>query len=189
MLLLLTSLLFIFGCSCNNQYFLEHSPRKIQEFIHWYAPIFLTTRNGVFYGSLYVTLSLWFSRKQWHMPPLLAAAGSLIFLGVMYKEVSTFSNANMVFSAVPTVVCLVELAMGLKGNSSRFFLFLREQSQWIYFSHYYFIHLFSWTIHYNPLPMTKKNIMLSVLVPMFLFTFFISFLSHRQHGQWLRKLI
>ena len=121
MLLLLTSLLFIFGCSCNNQYFLEHSPRKIQEFIHWYAPIFLTTRNGVFYGSLYVTLGLWFSRKQWHMPPLLAAAGSLIFLGVMYKEVSTFSNANMVFSAVPTVVCLVELAMGLKGNSSRFF--------------------------------------------------------------------
>ena len=189
MLLLLTSLLFIFGCSCNNQYFLEHSPRKIQEFIHWYAPIFLTTRNGVFYGSLYVTLGLWFSRKQWHMPPLLAAAGSLIFLGVMYKEVSTFYNANMVFSAVPTVVCLVELAMGLKGTSSRFFLFLREQSQWIYFSHYYFIHLFSWTIHYNPLPMTKKNIMLSVLVPMFLFTFFISFLSHRQHGQWLRKLI
>lgn len=189
MLLLLTSLLFIFGCSCNNQYFLEHSPRKIQEFIHWYAPIFLTTRNGVFYGSLYVTLGLWFSRKQWHMPPLLAAAGSLIFLGVMYKEVSTFSNANMVFSAVPTVVCLVELAMGLKGTSSRFFLFLREQSQWIYFSHYYFIHLFSWTIHYNPLPMTPKNIMLSVLVPMFLFTFFISFLSHRQHGQWLRKLI
>lgn len=189
MLLLLTSLLFIFGCSCNNQYFLEHSPRKIQEFIHWYAPIFLTTRNGLFYGSLYVTLGLWFSRKQWHMPPLLAAAGSLIFLGVMYKEVSTFSNANMVFSAVPTVVCLVELAMGLKGTSSRFFLFLREQSQWIYFSHYYFIHLFSWTIHYNPLPMTPKNIMLSVLVPMFLFTFFISFLSHRQHGQWLRKLI
>lgn len=189
MLLLLTSLLFIFGCSCNNQYFLEHSPRKIQEFIHWYAPIFLTTRNGVFYGSLYVTLGLWFSRKQWHMPPLLAAAGSLIFLGVMYKEVSTFYNANMVFSAVPTVVCLVELAMGLKGTSSRFFLFLREQSQWIYFSHYYFIHLFSWTIHYNPLPMTQKNIMLSVLVPMFLFTFFISFLSHRQHGQWLRKLI
>lgn len=189
MLLLLTSLLFIFGCSCNNQYFLEHSPRKIQEFIHWYAPVFLTTRNGLFYGSLYVTLGLWFSRKQWHMPPLLAAAGSLIFLGVMYKEVSTFSNANMVFSAVPTVVCLVELAMGLKGNSSRFFLFLREQSQWIYFSHYYFIHLFSWTIHYNPLPMTQKNIMLSVLVPMFLFTFFISFLSHRQHGQWLRKLI
>ena len=189
MLLLLTSLLFIFGCSCNNQYFLEHSPRKIQEFIHWYAPIFLTTRNGLFYGSLYVTLGLWFSKKQWHMPPLLAAAGSLIFLGVMYKEVSTFSNANMVFSAVPTVVCLVELAMGLKGTSSRFFLFLREQSQWIYFSHYYFIHLFSWTIHYNPLPMTQKNIMLSVLVPMFLFTFFISFLSHRQHGQWLRKLI
>lgn len=189
MLLLLTSLLFIFGCSCNNQYFLEHSPRKIQEFIHWYAPIFLTTRNGVFYGSLYVTLGLWFSKKQWHMPPLLAATGSLIFLGVMYKEISTFSNANMVFSAVPTVVCLVELAMGLKGTSSRFFLFLREQSQWIYFSHYYFIHLFSWTIHYNPLPMTPKNIMLSVLVPMFLFTFFISFLSHRQHGQWLRKLI
>lgn len=189
MILLLTAVLFIFGCSCNNQYFLEHSPQKVQDFIHWYAPIFLTTRNGIFYGSLYVAIGFWFSRKQWHMPLPLAAAGSIIFLGIMYKEVSTFLNANMVFSAVPAAICLVELAMGFMGSSSPFFHFLREQSEWVYFAHYYFIHIFSWTIHYNPLPMTKTNIMLSVLVPMFLFTFLISFLSHRKHGKWLRGLI
>lgn len=74
-------------------------------------------------------------------------------------------------------------------NLFQIFPFLREQSEWIYFSHYYFIHLFTWTIHYNPLPMTKTNIMLSVLVPMFLFTLLISFLSHRKHGKWLRALI
>lgn len=142
-----------------------------------------------FYGSFYVALGAWSAKRERHLSPVPAALGSLFFLSVMYIEVSLCSNANMVLSAAPAVVCLTELALNLTGTGSRFFLFLREQSEWIYFSHYYFIHLFTWTIHYNPLPMTKTNIMLSVLVPMFLFTLLISFLSHRKHGKWLRALI
>ena len=193
MLLLFTGILFILGCICDNRVLLEHTPETLQAilqaFVRWYTPRFMTMRNGVFYGSFYVALGAWSAKRERYLSPVPAALGSLFFLSVMYIEVSLCSNANMVLSAAPAVVCLTELALNLTGTGSRFFLFLREQSEWIYFSHYYFIHLFTWTIHYNPLPMTKTNIMLSVLVPMFLFTLLISFLSHRKHGKWLRALI
>lgn len=53
MLLVLAGALFVFGCICDNWYFTERAPMKIQEFVWWYAPKFVTMRNGLFYGSFY----------------------------------------------------------------------------------------------------------------------------------------
>ena len=114
MLLVLAGALFVFGCICDNWYFTERAPMKIQEFVWWYAPKFVTMRNGLFYGSFYLALGLWFSRKTWCMPVLLSLGGSVLFLALMYKEVATCFNTNMVFTAAPAAVCLTELA---KTNS------------------------------------------------------------------------
>ncbi len=189
MLLLLTGALFVFGCVCDNWYFTERAPMKIQEFVWWYAPKFVTMRNGVFYGSFYVALGLWFSRKNTRMPFLAAAAGSALFVGLMYKEVSTCYNTNMVFTAAPAAVFLTELAMRFAGSYSRFFVTLREMSEWIYFSHFYFFYFFSWTIKWNPLPLTKQNITLCIFGPMLVFALLVSLLSHWKKGQWLRRFI
>ena len=113
MLLVLAGALFVFGCICDNWYFTERAPMKIQEFVWWYAPKFVTMRNGLFYGSFYLALGLWFSRKTWCMPVLLSLGGSVLFLALMYKEVATCFNTNMVFTAAPAAVCLTELAMRL----------------------------------------------------------------------------
>lgn len=149
----------------------------------------MTMRNGVFYGSFYVALGAWSAKRERHLSPVPAALGSLFFLSVMYIEVSLCLQCQYGIISSTCRRLPYRTGLNLTGTGSRFFLFLREQSEWIYFSHYYFIHLFTWTIHYNPLPMTKTNIMLSVLVSMFLFTLLISFLSHRKHGKWLRALI
>ena len=188
-LLVLTGVLFVFGCICDNWYFTERAPMKIQEFVWWYAPKFVTMRNGLFYGSFYLTLGLWFSRKTWRMPVLLSLGSSVVFLILMYKEVSTCFNTNMVFTAAPAAVCLTELFMGFAGAYSRFFVILREMSEWIYFSHFYFFYFFSWTVKWNPLPLTKQNITLCFFVPMLLFALLVSLLSHREKGKWLRKFI
>ena len=71
--------------------------------------------------QFYLTLGLWFSRKTWRMPVLLSLGGSVVFLILMYKEVSTCFNTNMVFTAAPAAVCLTELFMGFAGAYSRFF--------------------------------------------------------------------
>ena len=136
MLLVLAGALFVFGCICDNWYFTERAPMKIQEFVWWYAPKFVTMRNGLFYGSFYLALGLWFSRKTWCMPVLLSLGGSVLFLALMYKEVATCFNTNMVFTAAPAAVCLTELAMRFRGGYSRFFVTLREMSEWVYFSHF-----------------------------------------------------
>ena len=164
MLLVLAGALFVFGCICDNWYFTERAPMKIQEFVWWYAPKFVTMRNGLFYGSFYLALGLWFSRKTWCMPVLLSLGGSVLFLALMYKEVATCFNTNMVFTAAPAAVCLTELAMRLRGGYSRFFVTLREMSEWVYFSHFYFFYFFSWTVKWNPLPLTKQNITLCIFV-------------------------
>ena len=189
MLLILTGALFVFGCICDNWYFTERAPMKIQEFVWWYAPKFVTMRNGLFYGSFYLALGLWFSRKTWRMPVLFSLGGSVVFLALMYKEVSTCFNTNMVFTAAPAAVCLTEFFMGFTGTGARFFVTLREMSEWVYFSHFYFFYFFSWTVKWNPLPLTKQNITLCIFVPMLLFALLASVLSHRESGKWLRKCI
>lgn len=52
MLLVLAGALFVFGCICDNWYFTERAPMKIQEFVWWYAPKFVTMRNGLFLRKL-----------------------------------------------------------------------------------------------------------------------------------------
>ena len=189
MLLILTGALFVFGCICDNWYFTQQAPMKIQEFVWWYAPKFVTMRNGLFYGSFYLALGLWFSRKTRRMPVLLALAGSLASLALMYKEVSTCFNTNMVFSAAPAAFFLTDLFMRAEGGYSRFFVTLRKMSEWVYFSHFYFFYFFSWTVKWNPLPLTEKNIALCIFVPMLLFAWLVSVLSGRERFSWLGKLI
>lgn len=189
LILTLTGILFFIGCIGDNWYFTERAPMKFQEFIWWYAPKFVTMRNGVFYGSFYLALGLWFSKKTWKMPVWMSAVGSVLFIGLMYKEVSTCFNTNMVFTAAPAAVCLTELAMRVQGSYSRFFVALREMSEWIYFSHFYFFYFFSWTVKWNPLPLTKQNITLCIFLPMTLFALVMSLLSHRESGKWIRNLI
>lgn len=123
------------------------------------------------------------------MPVLHFTGGSVLFLALMYKEVSTCFNTNMVFTAAPAAVCLTELAMRFRGGYSRFFVTLREMSEWVYFSHFYFFYFFSWTVKWNPLPLTKQNITLCIFVPMLLFALLVSMMSHRESGRWIRKFI
>ena len=189
LLLILTGALFVFGCICDNWYFTERAPMKIQEFVWWYAPKFVTMRNGLFYGSFYLAVGLWFSRKKRQLPFLLSLGLSAAFLFLMYKEVSVCFNTNMVFSAAPAAIFLTETFMRFQGASLRFFTLLREMSEWVYLSHFYFFYFFSWTTKRNPLPLTEKNIALCIFVPMLFFALLMSLWSHRESGKWIRGLI
>lgn len=189
MLLSFTGILFVLGWIGDNRIIREHAPQIFQDFVSWYTPIFMTMRNGVFYGSFYVALGAWIAGRSRRMSTGTAILGGLLFLIIMYKEASVCSNANIVLSAAPTVFCITELALRFNGKANAAFLFLREQSEWIYFLHYYFIYIFSWTVKYNPLPINEVSVMLSVLVPMLLCTLIVQYFSHKGYGSWLRALI
>ena len=66
---------------------------------------------------------------------------------------------------------------------------LREMSQWIYLTHVYFLYIFSWTVKWNPLPLTKKGITVSVFAPMLVCCGCLVALSERRAFKWLKNMI
>lgn len=188
-ILIITGILFVMGCIGDNWYFTQYLPVKWQQMIYTYGQYFMTMRNGVFYGSFYVCLGLLFARKKWQLPLWVAAAGSLVFLYIAYREVRHCQNINMVFSAAPAACCMVETALGLRLKDRKLYPRLRGMSEWIYLSHFYFFYVFSWTAPWNPVPLTERNIALFIFVPMVLFAWCMACLAERERFAWIRKLI
>ncbi len=186
-ILAITGALFVVGCICDNWYFTQKAPMIFQEFVWWYAPKFMTARNGIFYGSFYVALGLWLSKKNWHMPALLSASLSVIFLALMYKEVTHCFNTNMVFMAAPAAVCITELSLSLNVVKSYIFTILRRMSAWIYFLHMYFLYAFGLTAIWYPMQLTTRNITICLLTEILTFSLLISLLQSKI--KWLGKLI
>ncbi len=188
-ILLVTGILFCVGCLGDNWYYTERLPMKFQEFIWWYAPRFITMRNGVFYGSFYVGLGLWFAQRKHRLPIWAAASGAAVFILLMYKEVTRCSITNMAFSAAPAAVCLVELFMRIQLRERRLYPRLRDMSEWIYLTHFYFFYFFSWTVGWNPVPLTEQNIVLMILAPMLVFAWVMAVLAEKKSFRWVKKLI
>ncbi len=187
--LLVTGLLFVAGCLGDNWYYTERLPMWFQQWVAWYAPRFVTMRNGIFYGSFYVCLGLVFARKKWRLPFAVSVLGALLSAYLMYQEVKRCSITNMAFFAVPTAYCLVDGAMAVPFPDWKLFPRLRGVSEWIYFSHFYFFYVFSWTAHLIPVPLTERNIALIIFVPMLVVCWCIVLLSERERMGWLKKMI
>lgn len=188
-ILFLTGILFVMGCVGDNWYFTQYLPLKWQQLIYAYGQWFMTMRNGVFYGSFYVCLGLLIAKKRRQLPVWAAAAGSLVFLYVAYREARHCQNINMLFSAAPAAYCMVEMALQLRLKDRKLYPRLRAMSEWVYLSHFYFFYIFSWTAPWNPVRLTERNIALFIFVPMLVFAWGMACMAERKRFQWIRKLI
>lgn len=185
--LIVTGALFLAGCLGDNWYFTAMLPQKIQNLIYLYGQHCMTMRNGIFYGSFYVCLGLVFAKKTRNLLFLVSFALAVFFCWVMKKEVTHCGNINIVISAAPTAFFLTESALSLRLPDWKLFTRLRAMSEWVYLSHFYFFYFFSWTAKINPLPLTEKNIMLCIFIPMLIFAWGMACLGERR--TWVRKLI
>ncbi|MDD3254072.1 MAG: acyltransferase [Lachnospiraceae bacterium] len=188
-MLIVTGLLFVAGCIGDNWYFNQQIPMKLQQVLFWYLEHFVTMRNGVFYGSFYVCLGLLFAQKKWRLPSLISAAGAILSIWLMYREVVRCSNTNMVFFAVPAAYFLMEFALSLQWKDRNCYPRLRGMSEWIYLFHFYIFYIFSWTAKMNPIPLTERNIALMVLIPLIAFSWCMVRLSEWKGFGWLKKMI
>lgn len=154
-----------------------------------YNKYFLTMRNGLFYGTFYVSVGLWFAKHTWRPNRYLAAAGAVFFIALMYFEIFRIHNTNIIITAAPAVICLFVAASAVEGKPRPIYRRLRAMSVWIYFSHFYFFYFFSWTRQWNPFPMTNKTIMIMVLGAIILFAWIVTRLSEYSPFKWLKTLI
>ncbi|MCD8083029.1 MAG: acyltransferase [Clostridiales bacterium] len=187
LVLVATGILFAMGCIGDNWYFTQFLPFRLQQIIYNYGQIFITMRNGVFYGSFYVALGLLFAKKKWQLPFALSAVGTVCFLYVMYREARHCSNINMVVTAAPTAFLLVEAALKVDARPWAIYSRLRAMSEWIYLSHFYFFYFFSWSAKNIPFALTEFRIMCVIFVPMVAFAYLMARLAERY--RWIGRLI
>lgn len=182
-------LLFCAGYIGNNVYFNQNLPLNLRQLLELYNQYFITTRNGVFYGTFFVAMGLWLAKSKRQVPFYPALSGFIVSVILMYLEVKRFGNINMVMAAAPAVFFMISAALHVTWNDRKLYPRLRGLSQWIYLSHYYFIHLFSLTAKWNPLPLTKKGIMISVFAPMMVFCILMVWLSEKKGFSRLKNLV
>lgn len=186
-------LLFLCGYLMDNWYYNCRFPESLQTLALTYRKFFITPRNGIFYGIFYVALGFFFAKSDWRLPFSLSVFGSIFFIGCMYLEVTKItdagSNTNFVFFAAPAAYCLFTAASALTLQPRKLYPRLRNMSEWIYLSHFYFFYFLTWTAKWNPIPFTSKSVTAMILGAVLLFAAIMSFWSDHKSGQWLKKLI
>ena len=139
-IVLIGALLFIAGTVIDNWFYNQYLPGFLQTFSGWYSSVFITARNGLFYGVFFVALGLWFYENE-GLPDVKTCL--LIFVPSMilfYFEAKICRVVNMAFCSAPAAFALTALAMKWKGTERKpLFIFLRKSSEWIYYLHIWII--------------------------------------------------
>lgn len=187
------TVLLICGYLGDNWYYNQNFPQQLQELLLKYREIFLTPRNGIFYGFFYLALGLMFAKTAWRLPAWCASAGFCFFVWCMYKEVMKISdagsNTNFVLFAAPAAYCLFTAASAMNWKPRKLYSRLRGMSEWIYLSHFYFFHILVWTRQWNPIPFNSKTITAMIIGAVLIFSWCMVRLSETKCGAWLKKLI
>lgn len=181
------------GYLVDNWYFNRKFPELIKTIVTHYRHLFITPRNGIFYGMFYIALGLLFAKTTWRMPTWCASVGTIFFIWCMYKEVMRItdagSNTNFVFFAAPAACCLFTAASAMEWKPRKLYPRLRGMSEWIYLSHYYFFHIMGWTQGWNPIVFTSKTITAMIMSSVLVFSAVMVLWTERESGKWLKKLI
>lgn len=182
-------LLFAAGTVADNWYFNQRLPMFWQEVLSINSHYFITVRNGVFYGIFFVALGLMFAKTAWRPPWLASLAGAAVCLGAAYWEASRFYETNFVFMMAPSAYFVFMAAEGVRFPGRKRFPRIRAMSEWVYFSHFYFFHFFTWTRIWNPIPVNNKSISAMIIGAVLLFSWGMVRLSEMENWKWLKKLI
>lgn len=187
------AMLLLGGYLMDNWYYNCRFPEALYTLVLAYRKYFMTFRNCIFYGIFYVALGLLFAKTTWRLPFWGASLGFVFFVWCMYQEVihitDAGSNTNFVFFAAPAAYCLFTAASALTWKPRRIYLRLRNMSEWIYLSHFYFFYILGCTAKWNPIPFTSKSVSVMILGAVLVFSAVMTFCSEKKSGAWLRKLI
>lgn len=180
-------LLFGVYCLVSNRYFWWGA--SLDALLSLYHKYFITMRNGVFYGTFFVALGLWFAKTEKRLSFKPAYAGFLVCLALMFLEARRYYNLNCVLMAAPATFFMIWAAMAVTWKDRKIYSRLRKMSQWVYLSQYYFMFLFSLAMQPHLASFTKKQTTVAVMGPMLLFSAAMVWLSEKKSFGWLRNFI
>ncbi|PGS77202.1 hypothetical protein COC69_20675 [Bacillus cereus] len=121
----------------------------LKEFFSWYYTIFLTTRNGLFFGSFFVSLGMYIAYLKKRNSQKYNIVGLSLSFGLLIVEVFsvqhlTFTKGNgMWFMLAPATYFLFMALMNINLEKHSCYQNLRSLSFLMYVSHGLFLILFS----------------------------------------------
>lgn len=198
---LLAVLLYIVGLF-GDSYSFVIAPLRSVSLINYtiavYESLFQTTRNGFFFGFLFVVIGALFAHYDVKITAKKAFVGFLLSLGLLYLEVFLIKNYvssvlyNMYVSLIPATFFLFAFAMNVNLKDRPIYRRLRTVSMLVYFMH--------WAIK-DMVGLLLDNIksrlgidliqymFIISLVLILLVTFFLEWLSHKEKFKWIKWLV
>lgn len=143
-IVLISIVLFLIGLLGDSYYgFIEHLKCFFipKLFIVGYETIFSTTRNGVFFGLIFVFIGALFAQKRIVINNIFAIVGLIASFMLMFLEVyllkcySHPKDFNMVLSLLPAIFFLFYLASHIKLKNRPVYGRLRVIGMLIFFTH------------------------------------------------------
>lgn len=151
--LIFTGALFVIGTAMNSYY----DVLQLDGMFSMYYALFLTTRNGLFFGSFFVSLGIFLSKRppalsfRWNV---LLFGGSLILLTVEVFSLQGFNfphGIDMWFFTIPTTYFLFSWLRQWNLENRAYFAYFRPLSLLMYVSHGLFILHFKDLLEVNSL--------------------------------------
>ena len=137
MVIVITGILFVIGASMNAYYHVF----RFDGLFEGYYDIFLTTRNGVFFGSFYVSIGMVLSKRD--IPLSATWNRNLFIVSLILMTIEVFSlrsfdfsrGLDMWFFAVPTTYFLFRWLQQVDLKHRGYFAYFRPLSLLMYVSH------------------------------------------------------
>ncbi len=149
--LILTLFLFMIGTLLQSYYDIW----QVEELFASYYSIFLTTRNGLFFGSFFVSLGIYMARskfellQKWNIT-FFFLSFLLLLIEAFQVQYLDFSKGNgMWFMLVPATYFLFKVLQHMNLPDQSYFKYLRPFSLLVYVSHGLFLIVLNRLFHIN----------------------------------------
>lgn len=154
-----------------------------------------TTRNGVFFGLLFILMGAIFAHYKIHMKIRIALVGFVLSMVLLYFEVYTVKDysipKSMYFSLVPALFFLFYITVHISLRNNSVFSVLRVISSLIFYMHWfvnYFVVLFiRFLFNSYSIDLRSYEYIITMLI-LIIIARLIEKVSHVNGFRWLRFL-
>lgn len=149
--LLVTLCLFIVGTLLQSYY----DVWQVKDLFASYYAIFLTTRNGLFFGSFFVSLGIFISKRKstlsqrWNIGLFFISLLLLSFEAFQLQHLDFTKGSGMWLMLVPATYFLFKVLQNLHLRDGKFLRYLRPFSLLVYVSHGLFLIVFNRVFQIN----------------------------------------
>ncbi len=180
--------LYVFGMIGDNDFYLNQFPELVQTIVGIYFQIFLTLRNAVFYGFLFVSLGLSFAKTIKPVPIWESAGGTVLFLILAGFEVNYYHETDFVISTAFAAAFIFMMAQTLPIPETRNFSNLGALGKWMFMIFPYLILAEIWLSSFDAQTYSLFVQVIFVEVSSLAVGIILMSLSDTRGGRFLKRL-